>query len=983
MTGFPFHSLAEVVQGWAQREPQKQTLIFLAANGRPDRVITYGRLHADAVSQARALQALGIAPGDLVVLAFDHSYELIAAFLGAVYLGAVPTIVPYFTPHSMSDVYRGRVQALVGHTAARAVVTTPELRDDLAGVLAETGCAVMGVQAGPADEAAPTPAAFPIHRADSQDAAFVQFSSGTTGQPKGIVMSHGALLNQLWGVYQHFRVTEEDVVVGWGPFYHEMGLIFQTLLPLAIGGLSVLISPAHWVRRPSLLLRAIHEYRGTVTVTPNFGLNHCVRGIRERDLAGLDLSCLRMVVCTSELIRPDSQQRFSAHLAPAGFCPEALIVAYGLGECIMDVTRTAPGRRVAVDWVSVARLQESRRAVPVPAEEPGATPVVSCGSVLPGQEIAIVDEAGSRLPERQVGEVIVRGNSLFSGYHRQPDLTAQVMRGGWLYTGDLGYLAEGELYICDRKKDLIIVGGQNIYPDSIETTAQDTLGPRAGRAVAFGLRDEALGTEVPVLVCEYRGQLDEAEREQLVRRIRQRVQQELGVALADVRFVDKGWVIVTTSLKLARSANRQKYLDASFAPPVFGAELPASMEELERQLVEVFEETLGIRPIGPQDDFRTLGLDSIQLVHLFTRIERRFGRRLPLEAVLERPTIERIARLLTQPDAPPVSPAAKRPARSRRSLSALLKAAAHPRRTLLRLWRNGPRIADHTLPYAIGVRLLAWICARSWVRDRWYRQPIQQVRQFRPLVNDSLDEAEVVQHSLVRHSWKNWRVAALANCPAAEFGRWVTITGLDRVHASLNAGRGVVLLNSHLGVPAVISLLFSNLGTDDVMNVGGGRWKLVPAGWADLRSKTLLDRKMPWRDRLMAQLFEGQRTLERGGVLNIAADGYGGTSGLVIPFFGRDRLFRVGFAELVVTTGATVIPTRTTLDVAGYIKVEFLEPLVATGTSHREQVESLLRQYAGLLEGWWRQSPGDVPWNEIQKFLALPPASQAQRSGPT
>lgn len=275
---------------------------------------------------------------------------------------------------------------------------------------------------------------------------------------------------------------------------------------------------------------------------------------------------------------------------------------------------------------------------------------MSCGSSLPGVKVAIVDEADRWLPERCIGEIIVRSPRLLIGYYSWPDLTDRVLRNGWFHTGDIGYLADGQLYLCDRKKDVIIAGGRNLYAVALESTTENILRDVGGRAVAFGLSDTILGTELPVIVAEVNRDLDRSQRVHLIRRVRSQILREHNVAPADVRLVDLDWIVTTP--KLSRAANRKKYLDSGFCPSVAQlqniaidnqsiAESPMvySRADLERFVTELFESALGVHPIERADNFFDLEGDSLIFVNLLVILEDRLGRSLPIDELAEHPTI--------------------------------------------------------------------------------------------------------------------------------------------------------------------------------------------------------------------------------------------------------------------------------------------------------------------------------------------------------
>jgi acyl-CoA synthetase (AMP-forming)/AMP-acid ligase II len=374
---------------------------------------------------------------------------------------------------------------------------------------------------------------------------------------------------------RHQPYRTDDVVVTWLPLYHDLGLMSGLLAPQVYGIRTVLMSPLHWVRDPKILLAAITEFGGTMTYMPNFALNHSVRGIRERDLDGIDLSSCHALVLGGEPVRAPSLRAFAERFGPHGFSASAFRTGYGMAEVVEAATVSMPGTAPPVDWIDLAALQRDGRAVSVAPESAGAVALVSCGRALPGTELRIVNDAGAGLPERRCGEVIIRSLSMLREYLGRGDLSAETIRDGWLHSGDLGYLAGDQLYVMGRKKDVIIVGGKNVHPDDLERIADDVPGLHPGRTVAFGVADDRLGSEFIVMVCETAGEVSPERCGEIERDLRRRVVQEMDVALGEVRFVGRGWVIKTSSGKNARPDNRAKYLrefrlaapDASGAPP--------------------------------------------------------------------------------------------------------------------------------------------------------------------------------------------------------------------------------------------------------------------------------------------------------------------------------------------------------------------------------------------------------------------------------
>lgn len=554
--GLDCRTLIEPLAQRARRDPDHRSVVLIGEDGREETVTAAGFL-ANAADYATVLRAAGIRPRDIVILVMRQSRELLSAFWGSIYLGAIPSIFPFLSEKLDRSLYLQQVRILVAHCGARAVIAFPEFKSDLAALLDGVDCQVLAT-----DEVRRRvwgEERTPPHAATPETIALLQHSSGSTGLQKGVALSHRAILNQVGSYGQAVALSEDDVIVSWMPLYHDGGLIAGCIMPLVVGARLVLISPFHWVRDPKVLFQAVHRHHGTLTWLPNFAYNHCARNVRDRDLVGIDLSRWR-AINAAEPVRWASHRLFLDRFGPYGLKESALAVAYGMAEATLFVTATPIGEPPRVDWVDTRALREQRRAVPSSPERVGSTAMTSCGVPIEGAEIEIVDDEGRRLPERRVGEIVVRAHCLFSGYYRRPDLDARVLRNGWYFTGDMGYLADGQLYVAGRKDDLIITGGKNIYPHDLEAIANEVPGVHAGRTVAFGVPDPRLGTEAVVIVCEVEGAGDLEEARRIESEVRRRIAQQTEVTLQDVRVVSGRWLIKTSSGKLARPANREKYL---------------------------------------------------------------------------------------------------------------------------------------------------------------------------------------------------------------------------------------------------------------------------------------------------------------------------------------------------------------------------------------------------------------------------------------
>lgn len=556
----PENTLIHPIIERSRRSPDHTALIMIDQDGS-ETVINARQFDRQAARFARALQSVGVAEEDLVILVLKHSEVLLSAFWGALYLGAIPSIFPFLTEKLDPDLYMQRVKSLVANENAKAVITFPEFKPALTELLSEAGCQVLSTDEVGEVLTGESGSAGMWQHPSGEKIAFLQHSSGTTGLQKGVALSHRAVLNQIEAYRQAIELDDQDVIVSWLPLYHDMGLIAGFVMPIVTGVPLVLMSPFHWIRDPKSLLWAIHRHRGTLCWLPNFAYNHIARTARPSALEGLDLSSWRASINCSEPVYHQSHQVLLDRLSPYGFKPEALSVSYAMAENTFAVTQTKVGQPPALDWIQINALQADRLAVPAQPESLGAVAMVSCGTPISGTEIAIVDSDQNLLDERQIGEIILRSDCMLTEYYKRPEVTAEAIVDGWYYTGDMGYIANGELYITGRKKDMIIVGGKNIYPQDLEAIANHVSGIYPGRAVAFGLFDERIGSEVIVMVAEMQPDLDGISPAQIERELRQQVVAQTEVTLADVRLVEDRWVIKTSSGKIGRADNRQKYLE--------------------------------------------------------------------------------------------------------------------------------------------------------------------------------------------------------------------------------------------------------------------------------------------------------------------------------------------------------------------------------------------------------------------------------------
>jgi 1-acyl-sn-glycerol-3-phosphate acyltransferase len=404
-------------------------------------------------------------------------------------------------------------------------------------------------------EAAAMPV-LPTLRAD--DTAFIQYTSGSTGNPKGVVLTHANLLANIRAMGEAVRAGSADVFVSWLPLYHDMGLIGAWLGSLYYAALFVVMSPLGFLARPERWLQAIHRYRGTLSASPNFGYEYCLHRLQDSALQGLDLGCWRAAFNGAEAVSPDTLEQFNSRFAAYGFRATAMMPVYGLAESSVGLAFPPLDRGALIDRIERETFTHSGQAVPARADDEHALRFVSSGVPLSGHQVRVVDVAGHELPERHEGRLEFRGPSATSGYYRNPEKTRDLFHGQWLDSGDLAYVAGGEIYITGRIKDVIIRAGRNIYPHELEEAVGNVSGIRTGRVAVFGSKEPRSATERLVVLAETRS-TELAELERLRLQINARAIDLLGAPPDEVVLAPPGTVLKTSSGKIRRAASRERF----------------------------------------------------------------------------------------------------------------------------------------------------------------------------------------------------------------------------------------------------------------------------------------------------------------------------------------------------------------------------------------------------------------------------------------
>jgi 1-acyl-sn-glycerol-3-phosphate acyltransferase len=568
-------TLTEALAWHAAEHPSKVTIRLLPASGKgAAEELTYAALAAQAATAGAGLLASGLRPGERVAIMLPTSSDYFACFLGILLAGGVP--VPIYPPARLSVLEQHlQRQALVLENAGAAlIVTVPEAR--LAATLLRARVGSLREVCTPESlSRAGSGRPAPRHTVRADDLALIQYTSGSTGDPKGVVLSHAQILADVAAMGDAAAVTAADSFVSWLPLYHDMGLIAAWHAPMVLGIPLVVMSPLSFLARPSRWLRAISTYRGTISAGPDFAYRACTERIADDELEGVDLSCWRIAFDGSEQVDAEVLSGFAARFAPHGFRPEALCPAYGLAEMGVGVAFSPIGRGPRVDTVDGAALREQRVAAVAAPGDRGATTVVGCGMPLPGYEIRVVDAGRRPLPERHEGEVECRGPSATPYYFANVEASNELWHDGWLDTGDLGYLADGELFLTGRSKDVIIRAGRNLYPEDLERSvaALEGVAPRgvavfASATAPAGSPARARTAAAERLVVAVETDLtDDERRRRLQADVARRSAEVIGAVPDEVVLVGPGSLLRTASGKIRRSATRDAYESGRLGRP--------------------------------------------------------------------------------------------------------------------------------------------------------------------------------------------------------------------------------------------------------------------------------------------------------------------------------------------------------------------------------------------------------------------------------
>lgn len=591
---FAAQTLIDILHFRAAHDAERTHLLISedAEDGARERTLTFGELYAAAQRVAAELARRGVPAGGRVAMMLPTSRAFFLSYAGILLAGAIP--VPIYPPFRADRIeeYAARQAAILNNAEVCMLLTfrraetvahllKPRVRS-LATVLDAEKLIDAADRAQP-----PAPGALPPHLTGnrvrkSSDIALLQYTSGSTGDPKGVVLTHANLLANIRAIGEAVQLSPRDVGISWLPLYHDMGLIGSWLTLLHYGVPVSVMSPLAFLTRPERWLWAFHKHRGTIAAAPNFAYELCVRKIADKDIEGLDLSSWRAALNGAEPVNPETLDRFAARFSRYGFRREAQLPVYGLAEAALAVTVPPLERGPLVDRIEREAFTTHGNAVPAQSPSASVISFVSSGRALPGQDVRVVDSSGNEVLDRTEGFLWFRGPSATSGYFRNPAATATLFPEGaaaaenefpWVNSGDRAYRADGEIYVTGRVKDIIIKGGRNLYPHEVEELAARADGLRKGCVVAFGIKDQGSGTEKLVVVAEVR-ERDPRRHTAIAAAITDHISQGLGLPPDRVELIPPNSIPKTSSGKLRREETRHLFLNGRLC----AAKRPAWMQ---------------------------------------------------------------------------------------------------------------------------------------------------------------------------------------------------------------------------------------------------------------------------------------------------------------------------------------------------------------------------------------------------------------------
>ena len=544
----------------AEKYPDKEVIVHWVAGEEPFRW-TFSSIIKAAESFAVGLKKRGVQRGDVCATVIRHNKYFYPIYLSISSIGAIPAVLAYPNPRLHPDKFRQGIEGMSKRSGLDWILTEKSIAEIIEPLISQENTTIRGLffplewEKDLKFEGKELELIEQIRASVSDtDPVLLQHSSGTTGLQKPVLLSHKAVLDHVTNYGKAINLIPEDKIISWLPLYHDMGLIAAFHLPLAFGIPIVQIDTFEWVMIPSLLLEAISKEKGTLTWLPNFAYNILADKVHEDELEGISLESMRMFINCSEPVRDKSHKLFYKRYKDYGVKPGSLCACYAMAETTFAVTQTPPDKEAKV--LRVKRQSIAKGVIELNGHDENSRVCVSSGRTIDGCKVKIVDEKGNDLADGRVGEIAISSVSLFDGYRNYPEKTAAVLKDGWFYSGDYGFCLYGEYYIIGRKKDIIIVAGNNVYPEDVEDLVSHVKGVIPGRVVAFGEDDEELGSEQISVVAETKITDEEEHKKLRLEIIKAGMSDDINIK--KVYLVPPRWMIKSSAGKPSRKANKER-----------------------------------------------------------------------------------------------------------------------------------------------------------------------------------------------------------------------------------------------------------------------------------------------------------------------------------------------------------------------------------------------------------------------------------------
>jgi len=956
------NTLIDSLRVCIEANPDKLALTYLEDGWRPTDSLTFLELDQKAKVIASVL-GNRFPKKERILLVYPEGVEFLPAYLGCVYAGMVAVPVPFPDAIRLKRTLP-RIQAILEDVQAHVILSVARFNSEVESYF---GLPLLATDTLPhvTGESWQPATALP------DDLIHLQYTSGSITTPKGVMVSHRNLIQNIADTDEVWPYTPESVSLVWMPHVHDFGLVEGLLRPFLAGIPNNVISPTAFIKRPIRWLQAITKYRISHTGGANFAFEYCVDRTTSDERRDLDLSCWKVAAVGAEPVRPQTLIQFSETFAPFGFQEVTFCQGYGLAEATMLLSAKARGIRTRYKTFDFGKNQKSF--------------LTACGRAHGTSNILIVDpEKRVTLSDGQVGEIWATGPNITQGYWNKPEETQKVFQaylentdeGPFLRTGDLGLIQDGDLFITGRLKDMFILHGQNYYPQDIEWAIEDCHRALHGcRGAVFTFEKD--GQEKIVVVQELirRGTPDE-EFPVIARAIQETVGSDFELPLHSIILVRRGDLPKTASGKIRRQACREALLEGSLHgiftwkdDQVAERQESKPLDDMTRAVLQIWQELLKRQDIGVNDNFFALGGDSLTALRLTLLVEEKFSK--PIRPLFfTDPTVTRLVAGLKEEGATGL------PGQLPVHLSEYKHSDEQPRKIL----RNQK---GFKFIYSIFNQSIYLVCGTKIFQTLIFPGMTASLKQFYREIRPGIPEKDHIHLALFSSVSRFLRQRFFYKATKEQFLDYVHINGWEIMQQALELKKGVILVALHTCVSNLTPLVILNRIDQPLFVIQKGPGvRAAKRIWV----KKIMKRLSLDVDSRVQQLLYANTVLANHGIVLIAGDGQQGKSqGVRLPFFKRSREFKIGFAELALLSDAVLIPTVSSLNPDGNIEVEFLNPLDKGDPSlqREERIMGMVRQFVKIMKAHWINNPLSIGIKQIAPYLQMPYLEVAEENPST